>query len=81
MTPKRGLLALTRLTRLARLALPRLARLALSPRALALLAIPRVLLGPGARAEQVPSPATRFFEGGRVSQTLYGVSKTLFDST
>ena len=28
-----------------------------------------------------PSPVTRFFEGGRVSQTLDGVSKTLFDST
>ena len=30
---------------------------------------------------EVPSPVTRFFEGGRVSQTLDGVSKTLFDST
>ena len=29
----------------------------------------------------VPSTATRFFEGGMVSQTLYGVSKTLVDST
>ena len=29
----------------------------------------------------VPSPVTRFFEGERVSQTLYGVAKTLFDST
>ena len=29
----------------------------------------------------LPSPVTRFFEGGRVSQTLDGVSKTLFDST
>ena len=28
-----------------------------------------------------PSPVTRFFEGGRVSQTLNGVSKTLFDAT
>ena len=27
-----------------------------------------------------PSPITRFFEGGRVSQTLDGVSKTLVDS-
>ena len=31
--------------------------------------------------EEVPGPATRFFEGGRVSQTLYGMPKTLFDST
>ena len=30
---------------------------------------------------RVPSPVTRFFEGGRVSQTLDGMSKTLFDST
>ena len=28
-----------------------------------------------------PSPVSRFFEGGRVSQILDGVSKTLFDST
>ena len=31
--------------------------------------------------EQMPSPVTQFFEGGRVSQTLDRVSKTLFDST
>ena len=37
--------------------------------------------GPGAVRDLLPSPGTRFFEGGRVSQTLYGVSKTLFDST
>ena len=30
---------------------------------------------------RVLSTVTRFFEAGRVSQTLYGVSKTLFDST
>ena len=28
-----------------------------------------------------PSPVTLFFEGGRVSQTLDGLSKTLFEST
>ena len=28
-----------------------------------------------------PRPATQFIEGGRVSQTLDGMSKTLFDST
>ena len=33
------------------------------------------------RVVALPSPVTRFFEGGRVSQTLGGVSKTLFDST
>ena len=32
-------------------------------------------------AQLVPSPATPFFEGGRVSQTLHRASKTLFDST
>ena len=37
--------------------------------------------GLGLHEAVVPSPVTRFFEGGRVSQTLYGVSKTLFDST
>ena len=38
----------------------------------------RALAGAGAAH---PSPVTRCFEGGRLSQTLYGVSKTLFDST
>ena len=30
---------------------------------------------------RLPSPVTQLFEGGRVSQTLHGVSRTLFDST
>ena len=38
------------------------------------------LAGAGVRRRE-PGPVTRFFEGGRVSQTLYGVSKTLLDST
>ena len=33
------------------------------------------------RCRVAPGPVTRFFEGGRVSQTLDGVSETLFDST
>ena len=42
----------------------------------------RVTAGAGRAAGWIPpSPVTRFFEGGRVSQTLDGVSKTLFDST
>ena len=35
----------------------------------------------GAAGGRLPSPVTQFIEGGRVSQTLDGVSKTLFDST
>jgi len=33
------------------------------------------------RRAATPSPVTRFVEGGRVSQTLDGGSKTPFDST
>ena len=44
-------------------------------------ALPELRTAVGVRRASPPSPVTRFFEGGGVSQTLYGVSKTLFDST
>ena len=39
------------------------------------------LVSPSELDSPLPSPVTQFIEGGRVSQTLDRVSKTLFDST